>query len=138
MIFCNKYLFRNLSQLFSNVSYSEAVWLMFIETHSHLEDFFAFIDIPFDCEFLIACLKDDGVINLTEVYRVSSTLPLQTYPFGNWVPSSGLVGPELGFYQRRNNLQKLALKTTVRQVSGIQIIFWEAEWYVSHVSSLNY
>jgi hypothetical protein len=90
---------------------------MFMETHSLLENFFTFIDIPFDCEFLIACREDDGFINLTEVYRVNTTGPLQTHRFGNWTPHGGLFGPELGFYQRRNSLQGLALKTTVRSVS---------------------
>jgi hypothetical protein len=91
---------------------------LFLETYTLLEEFFAFINIPFDCEFLIACREDGGVINLREVYRINITSRLQIYHFGKWTQNSGLIGPKLGFYQRRNNLQGLSLKTTVRQVSA--------------------
>jgi hypothetical protein len=101
---------------FSKVNFSHAVWLMFLETSSKLEDLLASIDIPFDCEFLVARQEDDHVINLAEVYHVGTGRAIQTYWFGNWTPNSGLTWPKLGFYQRRNNLQGLVLKTTVRAV----------------------
>jgi hypothetical protein len=65
----------------------------------------------------VAQPEDDHVVVLTEVYRVSPTLPLQTFPFGNWTPASGLNWPSQGFYDRRNNLQGLALKAGFKFVS---------------------
>jgi hypothetical protein len=94
---------------------SEFIWLLFLDKNSSLEEFFTGINIPFNCEFLVAQPDDHDVV-LTEVYRVSPTLPLQTYCFGNWTPHGGLTWPSQGFYQRRNNLQGLTLKTGFRIV----------------------
>lgn len=97
------------------IQLSSVVWLLFLDTYSVLEEFFTDIDIPFDCEFLVV-LQEDGRIALTEVYRVSPTYPLQTCLFGNWTADGRLIGPTLGFYKRRNNLQGLVLKTGTVQV----------------------
>jgi hypothetical protein len=90
--------------------------LLFLDTNASLEEFFTDINIPFDCEFLVAQPEYGDIVTLTEVYRVSPTLPLQTYRFGNWTPGDGLTWPSQGFYQRRNNLQGLLLKTGFRMV----------------------
>jgi hypothetical protein len=89
---------------------SRAIWLLFLNKNSSLEKFFTDINIPFDCEFLVAQPEDGHIVGLTEVYRVSPTLPLQTYRFGNWTPGGGLTWPSKGFYHRRNSLQGLVLK----------------------------
>jgi hypothetical protein len=81
-----------------------------------MEEYFVNISIPFDCEFLVAQKEDDHVI-LTEVYRVSDTLPLQTYHFGNWSERGGLTCVSVGLYQRRSSLQGARLKTAVKRVS---------------------
>jgi hypothetical protein len=75
-----------------------------------LEEFFTDINIPFDCEFVVV-EQEDGRTALTEVYRASPAHPLQTCLFGNWTAEGGLIGPTLGFYERRKNLQGLLLKT---------------------------
>ncbi|PNF32646.1 hypothetical protein B7P43_G15054 [Cryptotermes secundus] len=93
---------------------SRAVWLLFLDTNAYLEEFFTDINIPFDCEFLVAQSQNGDVIALTEVYRVSPTLPLQTYRFGNWSPGGGLTWPSQGFYQRRNNLQGHVIRATYK------------------------
>jgi hypothetical protein len=62
---------------------------------SSLEEFFTDINVPFDCEFLVTQPEDDHVVVLTEVYCVSPTLPLQTFPFGNWTPANGLNWPTI-------------------------------------------
>jgi hypothetical protein len=90
---------------------SDVKWLLFLDSSSPLEEFFTDINIPFDCEFLVAQPEDDQVVGLTEVYRVSPTLPLQTYRFGNWTPGGGLAWPSLKRYQRRNHLHGIVLKT---------------------------
>lgn len=92
------------------------IWLLFLSTASSVEEYFANISIPFDCEFLVAQKEDDRII-LTEVYRVSASLPLQTYRFGVWSERGGLACVSVGLYQRRNSLQGARLKTAVKRVS---------------------
>jgi hypothetical protein len=96
---------------------SEFFLLLFLDKDSSLEEFFTDINIPLDCEFLVAQPESDNVVGLTEVYRVGPTLPLQTYRFGNWSPGSGLTWPSQGFYHRRKNLQRITLKTGFKIVS---------------------
>jgi hypothetical protein len=98
------------------VDSSKAIWLLFLDKNSSLEEFFTGINIPFDCEFLVA-QTDDHVITLTEVYRVSPPLPLQTYSFGNWTPGGGLTCTSRGFYHRRNNLQGHTIRAACVNVS---------------------
>ena len=98
------------------VNLSYAVWLLFLDTNTSLEQFFADTNIPFDCQFLVAQPQGDHVVVLTEVYRVSPTLPLQTYRFGNWTAGAGLTWPSQGLYRRRNNLQGTVLRVAVNNV----------------------
>ena len=88
----------------------KAIWLLFLDTNKSLEQFFTYINIPFDCQFLVAQSQSDHVVVLTEVYHVSPTLPLQTYRFGNWTADGGLTWPSQDLYTRRNNLTGLLLK----------------------------
>ena len=104
-------------QLSSNIHMSDFRWLLFLDTNTSLEQFFTDINIPFDCQFLVAQPQTDHVVVLTEVYRVSPTLPLQTYSFGNWTAGDGLTWPSQGVYLRRNNLMGLVLKTGAMNVS---------------------
>jgi hypothetical protein len=94
---------------------SKATWLLFLETKLP-DEFFLGIYIPFDCEFLVVQRAGDTTVILTEVYRVNSTYPLQTYPFGTWTSHGGLSWPNISFYQRRDNLQGLVLKTVFLKV----------------------
>jgi len=96
---------RNSLQSFLDTDSSRAIWLLFLDMNTSLEQFFIDIDIPFDCHFLVAQPQSDHVVVLTEVYRVSPTLPLQTYRFGNWTAGGGLTWPSQGLYMRRNKLQ---------------------------------
>jgi hypothetical protein len=65
-----------LSQAFLDTFSSKAIWLLFLDTNTSLEQFFTNINIPFDCQFLVARPKSGRVIVLTEVYGVSPTHPL--------------------------------------------------------------
>jgi hypothetical protein len=96
--------------------FSSVIWLLFLDTNASLEEFFTDINIPFDCEFLVAQPQNGDVVALTEVYRVSPSLPLQTYRFGSWSPGGGLTWPSQGFYQRRSKLKGLVLRTAVLNV----------------------
>ena len=107
-----------LFQAFLDTDSSRAIWLQFLDTNTSLELFFTDINIPFDCQFLVAQPQSDHVVVLTEVYRVSPTLPLQTYRFGNWTAGGGLTWPSKGLYRRRNNLKGLTIQATHLSVRG--------------------
>ena len=96
-----------------------AIWLLFMDTNTSLEQFFTNINIPFDCQFLVAQPQSDHVVLLTEVYRVSPTSPLQTYRFGNWTAGGGLTWPSQGLYTRRNNLHGHSIVVTHLKVTEI-------------------
>jgi hypothetical protein len=70
----------------------------------------------------VAQPEADHVVDLTEVYRVSPSLPLQTYRFGNWTPGGGLTWPSRCFYHRRSNLLGLTLKTGFKLVCIMPIL----------------
>jgi len=92
------------------VSLSSGTWLLYLEVLPNLDELFTDVDIPFNCEFLVAYPESDFVA-LTEVYRTSSDHPLLKYHFGKWTPHGGLTWPLASLYQRRNNLQGITLKT---------------------------
>jgi hypothetical protein len=104
-------------QAFVDTDSSRAIWLLFLDTNTSLEQFFTDINVPFDCQFLVAQPQSDYVVVLTEVYRVSPTLPLQTYRFGNWTVGSGFTWPSQGFYMRRKNLKGVTIHATRLSVS---------------------
>ena len=91
---------------------SRAIWLLFLDTNKSLKQFFTDINIPFDCQFLVAQPQTDHVVVLTEVYRVSPTLPLQTYSFGNWTAGGGLTWSSHGLYMRRKTLNGFTIQAT--------------------------
>ena len=109
---------KQISQAFLDTYSSKAIWLLFLDTNTSLEQFFTDINIPFDCQFLVAQPQSDHVVVLTEVYRVSPTLPLQTYRFGNWTAGGGLTWPKEGLYMRRKNLKGLTIQATRINVRG--------------------
>ncbi|KAJ4427733.1 hypothetical protein ANN_25385, partial [Periplaneta americana] len=110
-----------------------AIWLLFLETE-HLErEIFDDINMPFDCEFLVAKLQDGGGVVLNEVYRLGPTLPLNVCNLGNWSERAGSSWSTTSLYQRRNSLQGLVLKTgTMRvglsQSSGQNVRGSSQEW----------
>jgi hypothetical protein len=95
------------------------MWLLFLNTNTSLEQFFTDINIPFDCQFLVSQPKCNHVVLLTEVYRVSPTLPPQTYRFGKWTAVGGLTWPSQGFNTRRKNLKGLTIQAIKTNICGI-------------------
>jgi hypothetical protein len=89
-----------------------------LDTNTSLEQFFTDINFPFDCQFLVAQPQSDHVVVLTEVYRVSATLPLQTYSFGNWTAGGGLTSHLQGIYMRRKNLNGFTIQAAKLNVKG--------------------
>jgi hypothetical protein len=117
-IYSKKENIKNFSQAFVDTYSSKAIWLLFLDTSTSLKQFFTDINIPFDCQFLVAQPQSDHVVLLTEVYRVSPTLPLQTYLFGNWTAGGGLTWLSQDFYMRRKNLKGLTIQATRLNVRG--------------------
>jgi hypothetical protein len=113
----------NSFQSFLDTYSSKAIWLLFLDTNTSLEQFFTDINIPFDCQVLVAQPQSDHFLVLTEVYRVSPTLPLQTYRFGNWTAGGGLAWPSQGLYRRRNNLEGYIIQAAHETVSRIFLNF---------------
>jgi hypothetical protein len=118
-IYSKKENVKHFSQAFVDTDSSRAIWLLFLDTNTSLEQFFTDINIPFDCQILVAQPQSDHVVVLTEVYRVSPTLPLQTYRFGNWTAGGSLNWP-LDLYRRRNNFKGFTMQATRVSVSSKQ------------------
>jgi hypothetical protein len=108
---------RNSFQSVLDAYSSKAIWLLFLDTNTSLEQFFTDINIRFDCQFLVAQPQSDHVVMLTEVYRVRPTLPLQKYRFGNWTAGGGLTWPLQNLYTKRNNLQGHVIRAAHVKVS---------------------
>jgi hypothetical protein len=78
-----------------------------MDTATSLEEFFADIHIPFDSEFLVAqsssgVASENFEVSLTEVYRISDTLPLEKYRIANWSSASGISWTAVELHQRRD------------------------------------
>jgi len=71
----------------------------------------------------VAQPQNDHVVVLTEVYRVSPTLPLQTYRFDKWTAGGGFTWPSQGLYRRRNTLQGHIIRAAHRNVSKSLLIY---------------
>ncbi|PSN30354.1 Ionotropic receptor 123 [Blattella germanica] len=91
---------------------SDSAWLLFLNSDADLDIIFSKVDIPFNCEFLVAQTQTDYV-RLTEVYRVNQSLPLQKQYFGSWSSRKGLNVHAGGMYTRRNDLQGILLRAGV-------------------------
>ncbi|PSN42624.1 Ionotropic receptor 113 [Blattella germanica] len=90
---------------------SEATWLLFLNKDFTLNTFFFDINIPFDCEFLIARSTGEHTrnIELIEVHRVTAETALLTYPFATWSNKESKV-TNTTLYERRNSLHGIHLK----------------------------
>ncbi|XP_067007002.1 glutamate receptor ionotropic, kainate 5 [Anabrus simplex] len=87
---------------------SSSIWLLFLQNSSRdsIDSFFGAVDIPFDCEFVVATVHG-LLIELWEVFRVSRDHSLEVSRWGNWSKKHGLQYPSISLYRRRNNLRGL-------------------------------
>jgi hypothetical protein len=104
-----------LSQLSNSQNLARAKWLLFL-TEGNVDNFFADINVPFNCEFLVARLTKASV-SLFEVYRVAHEKPLNDIYFGRWTLMSGLVSVKASIYLRRSDLQGIVIKAVTADVS---------------------
>jgi len=104
-------LFHSIYVQVSKKTLSGARWLLFLnQNFSRIEDFFTDINIPFDCEFLVVHKEYSYHLRVTEVYRVSPSLPLQTLLLRNLASSNNQ-----NLYRRRDNLQGLVLRSVIHE-----------------------
>jgi len=98
-----------------------ARWLLFLPETASIEDVFRETNIPVDCEFLVAQHRGRAV-QLSEVYRIHATFPLEIHDVGNWSLADGLHWTSGHIVQRRGNLRGLLLAATfvsVRQAASL-------------------
>jgi hypothetical protein len=103
-------------QLSKRRNLAEAKWLLFL-TEGSVDSFFTDIDVPFNCEFLVARSTAAGV-SLYEVYRVAEGMRLNDVYFGRWSSMSGLVNIQSSIYKRRGDLQGTVITAVTVDVSG--------------------
>jgi hypothetical protein len=106
----------------------KARWLFFLPETSSIEDVFRAINIPVDCEFLVAqhLVK---VVKFSEVYHIHATFPLEIHDVGNWTLADGLHWTSGHIVQRRGNLRGLLLTATFVLVRQAVSFYHIMQWY---------
>jgi hypothetical protein len=89
---------------------------MLFDNMSSPEEFLADSYIPFDCEFLVAQQGENGVLMLTEVYKIAREKPLIKRHFGYWTSETEYLFPSSDFYGRRSSLQGLLISAATIEV----------------------
>ncbi|KAJ4430947.1 hypothetical protein ANN_19540 [Periplaneta americana] len=98
-----------LQKLSELISLSRGKWLVF-ETPKLS---FSEINVPLDSQFVAVQSSVDGVVTLTELFRIQSTMPLQRLQVAIWSENSGLVWKTDGYLKSRQNLHGLMIKAAV-------------------------
>jgi hypothetical protein len=92
-------------------------WLLFLDSMTSLEEFFADVYIPLDCEFLIAQRSgrtgEEPEVSLTEVYNLHPSRQMQTNFVAKWSSKEGLTWSEVSFFERRGDLRGISLKSAM-------------------------
>lgn len=89
--------------------------MMFLNVSS-LEEVLDYINIPFDCEFLIGRQGEDGVVILTEVYKTGTGRQILNSSFGYWISKMKFRFPSTDFYSRRFSLHGLPIAAATIEV----------------------
>jgi hypothetical protein len=92
-------------------------WLLFLDSMTSLEEFFADIYIPLDCEFLVAQrsgrTEEEREVSLTEVYNLHPSRQVQTNIVAKWSSKHGHKWSENSFFERRRDLRGITLKSAM-------------------------
>jgi hypothetical protein len=88
---------------------------MFLNVSS-LEEVLDHINIPFDCEFLVARQGENGLVILTEVYKTATGRQLLNNYFGYWASKMKFWFSSADFYSRRSSLQGLLISVATIEV----------------------
>jgi hypothetical protein len=102
-------------QILAGLFGTKSRWLLFIPENNTTEEILGEVNIPADCEFLVAQIRI-GQVQLMEAYRVHVLYPLEIRQMGSWTSAKGLEWIDTPMCKRRNNLHGLALRATVSEV----------------------
>ncbi|KDR11376.1 hypothetical protein L798_14896, partial [Zootermopsis nevadensis] len=101
-----------LQKIAAKTTSTNARWLLFLPKSNSLEEIFDQVNIPLNCEFLVA-QREGEMVQLVEVYRVNDTFPLEMNLVGNWSQKRGLQWTRTPLYKRRNNLRGFVFRATI-------------------------
>ena len=104
------------SQVGNRTSPAGPTWLLFANSSLEIENLFAHIYIPFNCEFLVAREERQGVFSIVEVYRVNRTQPLLILEVATWSLKDGAKWYYSSLYKRRQNLHGHPIKVMTLDV----------------------
>jgi hypothetical protein len=105
----------------TQTEFAQSVWLLLLSVETHIDTFFADIDVLINSEVFVAHRQKDYV-QLTEVYRVRKGHPLQKCEFGTVSARNVLSTTDVSFYERRSNLQGLTMEALTIHVSSFQML----------------
>lgn len=102
---------------------SKGKWLLFFDSMTSLEEFFADIYIPLDSEFVVARSSNgtedgDSGISVVEVYNPHPNQPLRENTVATWSSGEGLIWTPVSFFDRRGDLQGISLKCVMVKEVG--------------------
>ncbi|KDR11377.1 hypothetical protein L798_14897, partial [Zootermopsis nevadensis] len=90
----------------------DARWLLFLSNTSLIKEVFSEINVPLNCELLVA-QRHDEMVHLSEVYRVHVSYPVEVHRLGSWSRAEGLRWAGGHILQRRGNLRGLRLRAAL-------------------------
>ncbi|XP_060825021.1 glutamate receptor U1-like isoform X2 [Bombus pascuorum] len=101
--------FEEIREQFTSVSKWIAMayptWLLFLRDDTRFDEFLSNVYVPFDCILIVTQRDSKGTGEiLRDVYQISKEDNLISMKFGEWNAREGFQGPQLGLYQRRNDL----------------------------------
>jgi hypothetical protein len=117
-------------QITAGLTGTKARWMLFMQDKRTVEEVLGKVNIPPDCEFLVAQSSEKHV-QLMEVYRVHHSFPLKVHEVGNWSKANGLQWDTTALYKRRNNLHGLAFRATVSEVRHATLITYSPDQFIN-------
>lgn len=104
---------------------SNPIWLIFFGNTTVQDDYFALVDLPFDCAVFASVENElsDGE-TLIEVYRVNVDSDLNATTYGHWNSESGLQTPQESLNWRRISLHGSTLRVVTLNVKYIYHLFF--------------
>ncbi|XP_050484650.1 uncharacterized protein LOC126870718 isoform X4 [Bombus huntii] len=87
------------------ITMSYPTWLLFLRDGTRFDEFLSNVYVPFDCILMVTQRDSKGTGEIVrDVYQISKEDNLRSMKFGEWNAREGFQGPQLGLYQRRNDL----------------------------------
>ena len=98
------------------IKYSRSTWLIFLPATQSAEHYLKEFDITLNCKLIIAQLCNESV-EMTEVFRIHDSFPLEFHRLGKWSFSGDLQWTITSSLQRRNNFKGLVIRASTAIVS---------------------